>query len=282
MSQAEPQKKQGIALKWKIVLGVLILSGLAVLAVALSLSRIAKAGLERGATASLGARTTVSALDLGIFAGSVRLRELAIANPEGYQEGYLLTLDDADMAVDIRSLLSDTIRVRRIILDAPVIRVVGRGIDTNLSTVMAHAGRRAEEPAEQQPGAASKKIDIALIRVTNARFEYQVEGAPHLSLSLPDIELRDIGDEDGKPLMLAEVLQQLLGSIASEAVKTAGGDIPGQFADAMEDIMAGELEKLEDALRGFEDRIRPGEEAIRGVGDLFRGLGEPSRDDSND
>lgn len=279
MSETEGEKKRGLKLRWKILMGLVVVVIAALVAVAVSLDGIAKVGLEKGATAALGTETTVGSVDLGVLSGSLRLSEMAVANPEGYPEGYLFKLADADMSLEIGSLLSDTIHVRRIVLNEPIISIVRKGLETNLGAVLKNAETEGADDPSGEPGAASKRFRIDLIRIIDAQFEYQLAGAPPVKVKLPTIEIRDMGNEKGGAVMLADLFSQVLRSMASEAVQISGADLPEEFAGALQDIASGGREAVEKTIKAGDDLIKSGGEAVKGVADLFKGLRGSSDDD---
>lgn len=263
MSGAEGEKKRGLKLRWKILIGLVVLVSVVAVAAAVSLDHIAKVGLEKGATAALGTETTVGSVDLGVLSGSLRLRDLAVANPEGFPEGCLLKLADADVGLEIGSLLSDTIHVRRIVIEAPLVSVVGKGLETNLGAVLANAETEGSAEPDGEPGAASKRFRVDLIRITDAQFEYEFPGVQPGKVTLPTIEIRDIGNEQGGTVMLADIFVQILRSMASEATRISGVDLPDELEDALQDMVSGS-------------------EAVKGVGDLLKVFGESLSDEQGE
>jgi len=269
---------------WKVIVGIAVLLLVVLAAVVASLDRIAKAGLEKGASAALGVETTVASLDVGVLTGSLSLEKMAVANPDGFPRGHLLKLGRADMSLQISSLLSDTVLVRRIILEEPVVTIVAKGLETNLGTILKNAESGPDAPDEEtaEPGAASKKFRIGLVKITGARFEYQLAGAPGVSVKLPDIEIRDLGDEKGKGLMLADLLAQLLRSMACQAAEVSPGKIPQEFAETFNEITSAGREAVEKTIKSGDDLIKSGGEVIKGVGGLLKNLGAPSGEKSED
>jgi len=156
MDEGEGKAEKPRRRAWKIIVGIAVLLLVVLAAVVASLDRIAEAGLEKGATAALGVETTVASLDVGVLTGSLSLEEMAVANPDGFPRGHLLKLGRADMGLQISSLLSDTVLVRRIILEEPIVTIVGKGLETNLGTILKNAERGPDAPDEEkaEPGAA--------------------------------------------------------------------------------------------------------------------------------
>jgi hypothetical protein len=136
----------------------------------------------------------------------------------------------------------------------------------------------ASSDEQEASSGGGKQFRIGLIRITNARFEYSVGGAPAVKVPLPDIEIKDLSNEDGSPLMLADVISQVLSSMAASAAGSAAVDMPDAIGGSLKSIGAGGKAAVEETLGAASD-------AVKGVGGLLSGLtgkkdeekeGEPS------
>ncbi|MCD6405249.1 MAG: hypothetical protein J7M19_05450 [Planctomycetes bacterium] len=272
-------------LRWKIAIAAAVLVAAGVVIAALSLDRLAKAALEKGATSALGTETTVESLDLSVSGGSLQLAGLDVSNPDGFPQGNLLQLASAAIAFDIASLLSDTVEIREIVLDAPVLGLHQKGLDTNLAVVLKNAGakepanaRKAGQPAggerSSKPG---KGFKIDLIKITNARLEYRLSGAAPVKLDLPDIELKDLSDKDGGPLLLADVFSQVLTSMAASAGRLPGNLVPSEIKGALDSVVSGTGKGVEETLTTAGEALKATGKSIKDVGDLFKGLGKKDK-----
>ncbi len=253
---------------WKILIVVGAVLVVALIVVLLSLDRLAKAGLEKGGTMVLGTPTTARGLDLALLGGGLTLEGFAVRNPEGYGEGDLIKLETADVALRIGSLLTDTVEVKQIILKGPVLRIVSKGLNTNLSVVLDHAkqfGGGGEEPAEEEEG-PGKKFRVGLVRITGAQFEYAAAGAPAVKVPLPDIELKNLSDEQGHPVLLADLFSQILRAMAKSAVELKDIRLPSEVTDSLKGVAAGGKKAVEDAVKAGEGLVKSGEEAVKGIG----------------
>lgn len=68
---------------------------------------------------ALGTPLTIEKLSIRPLKGTVLLSNLRLQQPEGYQRTNALSIARLDIAVDISSLKTDTIRIRRIHIDSP-------------------------------------------------------------------------------------------------------------------------------------------------------------------
>ncbi|UCF42449.1 MAG: hypothetical protein JSV99_07545 [Planctomycetota bacterium] len=83
----------------------------AVVPVTLFAGSAVRIGVETVGTKALSVLVTLGDAELSIFRGRLGLQNLVIGNPPGYQHDKLLELKDSRVAVDIRSLLTDTVNV---------------------------------------------------------------------------------------------------------------------------------------------------------------------------
>lgn len=265
---------------WKVLIGIGIGIVVILVVVFLSLDSIVKAGLEKGGTMALGTPTAVRSLDLGLLSGSLSMNGFSVRNPEGYPEGYLVELEGAKVGLKIGSLLSDTVEVEEIVLEKPVLRIVSKGLDTNLSAVLGHAQEFAgpggggdsggEEQSDEGPG---KRFRIGLVKITAAQFEYQPAGASPVTVTLPDIELKELSDRQGKPLLLADVFSQILQSMTREAIDLPALQLPPEINESLERIAAGDTKAIEEAVKTAEGLLKGDDKTVKAVGDLLRGIG---------
>src|ERR1043165_2112947 len=107
-----------------IIAGVVIVVA-AVGIVFFSLNSIVKSGVE-----TVGPQLTKVDIKLGSakispFSGSGELSKLAVGNPQGYKSLNSIKIGSIKVAVDIGSVLSDTVKVQSINIQAPEITCEG-------------------------------------------------------------------------------------------------------------------------------------------------------------
>ena len=85
----------------KLLIGLVALILLAVLAVALSIDRLAGAAIERGASAALGVDTRVGFVRLSPSTANSKVSSLRVANPPGFQGEHFLSFDRFELKADL-------------------------------------------------------------------------------------------------------------------------------------------------------------------------------------
>lgn len=222
--------------------GVVLLLVLGVVIVFVQVDRIAKAGIERGGTSVLGVKTTVRTADVGILAGTFDLAGLEIANPDGYPSPHLLTLQDADVAVTLSSLMEDTVTLPELRIGVMDINLDRTGGVANFQKILDHIGtsEKGDGGAKSEGG---KKFVINTLVLEGAKVH--VTGVPGLTfaagdiaVTVPEIRLEHVGSKD--PLTTREIVSLVVKTIMSATIEAGGGIIP---ADLLGDLR-GQLDQL--------------------------------------
>jgi len=134
-----------------VLAAILILVIAGVVLVDLFAERAVTYGIEAAGTKALNVGVSVDDVDLSLTAGKLALYGTSISNPPGYQHRKLLELDSARIQVDVRSLLSDVVKIRQIKLDGAEVVLEQKGITrNNLQDVIKAMprGPKAEDQAE--------------------------------------------------------------------------------------------------------------------------------------
>ncbi|MEE4382211.1 MAG: hypothetical protein V2J02_09480 [Pseudomonadales bacterium] len=242
--------------KWLgiLVAGVLVVALVAVLLLAGNLDSAVKAAIERFGPRFTGAPVTVDAVELSPTTGEGELRGIVLGNPEGYEGDQAFGLGRVRIAVDPASLLEDVIVLREVIVDgARVDLLVGGPGRSNLQQILrnvqAAAGTSEEAPADTGPG---KKLVIERFAFTGASASVSAPGVGNREVSVPDVNLSDIGRRSNGATA-AEAVRQVMEPVIAAIVRAAA---EGGLRDALEG-RTGELrERLEGEAGQLQDRLR--------------------------
>ena len=238
----------------KVLLVILALIVIAVAAVWLGMDYAAKRGVESRSTAVLGVRTDIGSVSIKPFSSTVGMRGLQVANPEGYKTDRMIALGSGSVRCDIPSLLSNEVLIHEIDLDSPELTVEVKGFPpkTNIGEVMDRLKANQPPPGQKQE---QKRYKVELIRITNTKVRFSAgNGGDTKEAVLPNIELRDIKNADGTPVVLADIVSQIFMAMAESTVANAKGVIPD---NALGDIgksidSAAEAFKKGDIRKGLE------------------------------
>ena len=255
-----------------------------------------------------GTEVSVDGFNLNLFTGKAELTGLLVGNPEGYKTENAIKLKNVLIDFKTTSLLSDTIVINKILVDAPKItleqNITG---GSNLKTIGENAAggkekaaekkakakeKKAEEKAKEKADAKEgkeakpgKKIVIEQFLLTDGKIKVSVAGMQGFgaTIPLPTLEIKEIGKEKGGA-SLTEVIQKILSSIinaTTSAVTGAGGfaadkvkDVGGLLSGVAKGIVgADKAEKdkeTEEKIKEVEEDLQEGlDEAVNTIKNLL-------------
>jgi hypothetical protein len=161
-----------------------------------------------------GVTVKVKRVNLEPIDGTGSVTGLEVGNPPGYKSARALTLGEMRLAIDYSTLASNVIRVKEIALQGPVITYEAGAGGDNLTAIQRHID--AEVAKLAGPGSPDKTsgrkfiVDHIYVRDASVRF------GDTLSLSMPNVHLRDVGKKSNGA-SAGEVVKAVWGSIASNA-----------------------------------------------------------------
>ena len=255
------------------VLGAgLILVVLAVVAVNLFADYAVKVGIETAATKTLNVGVSVGNVDLSIMAGKLTLKNLLINNPPGYQHEKLLELKNAKIEVDVKSLLSDVVKIREIKLDGVNVVLEQRGISgNNLQDVIKTISSGQKD--KDKPETSGKKLHIDVLEISNITVKVKLLPVPGkadtVTLKLSPIRMTDLGGNN--KLDTAALSGRILLAIANGVAEQGVGVLPKDIVDTITSTLG----KTIDLSKGIiESRDDIGKKIIKGAEDIGKGITE--------
>ena len=224
---------------------VLVLAGLIVFLQYFGGATI-KQTVNTGGPLLLGVPVKLESALLRPLAGRAHLGGLVVGNPEGFKTESLFELGHIDIELDTRSLLGDTIRIRKIDIKDPKITMERGLTQSNLGALLEKLEKpdaakevektEAKEPTE--PAKPGKKVIIDEITIAGAQLNLSLTAMGGFSapLPLPSITLRDLGKEsDGASFtaVITDIVKAILGSATQ--VATGAGKLVGKGAQLVGD-----------------------------------------------
>ncbi len=240
----------------KLLGALVVLLLLALLVVGLYIDDIAKTAIETGATEALGVATTVGSCHVGLLRGTFKLEELQVANPEGFGTDPFLTLRKGGVSVSAGSLREDVVELPELTLDGTVLRIVQNAGGSNYAKILENLERfqgPAKEPASQPKpeaeGAAEdgKRFIIRTLLLTDIRVVVVPDskiGLGALDLPIDRIELKDVGSDSDRGVLLSELAGIVVKAILDRAVSS------GQLPAMIQGALGGKLRDLGRSLEG--------------------------------
>ena len=235
----------------KIVAAVVVIIVVLIVAVFFWIDRLAKAGVEGGATYALGVDTQLDSMDVGVFSGSVAMADLNVANPTGFESPHFLQLGEGRVGVSLGTLMEDKVVLSELTLSGLNLNLVHHKGKANYKVILDNlkkfeSGEKKEEAAEEEGG---KRFVVQKVVVRDVRVEVELlpigGDLTRVPIIIDAIELEDVGSDSDKGILLAELTNIILKAILTTVARQGGDLLPGDIA--------GELTAGLDQLKGLGD-----------------------------
>jgi hypothetical protein len=205
-------------------------------------------GLVKDAIQSQGSAMTQATVSVGqveIHPGDGKgvIRGLVVGNPAGFKTPHALKVGEIEIVIDIASVASDVVLIRRIAIAAPDVIYEKGDAMTNFDAIQkniaAHLG-----PADDKQGGKRLIVEELTIRNIKAQASAGFMQGKTVSVPLPDIVMHDVGKARGgltpgelgaeiaralKSRLTGAVSFDKLAKSAGEALNKAGTTIKGLF-----------------------------------------------------
>ena len=204
----------------KLVAVLILVSVIAVVYLASNLGGLIKDAVEQYAPPITETSVTLDSASIMPLSGKGSLGGFNIGQPAGFGDGNILALGEVALELDLASLNSDTIVVRSILIDTPELHYVQNEAGNNLQALANTIQRNtvqdtdASSPSTTEADTSADKkiiIDVLTIKATTVSVMLpQLPDRP-LALTLPTIEIKDIGRKSG-----GERISDAMGSITRQ------------------------------------------------------------------
>jgi hypothetical protein len=189
------------------------------------LGSIIKAGVNKTGPRLTQSSVVLEGASISPLSGTGTLSGFTVGNPKGWSEAPAISLGEMHLDVEPASFFQDAIVINDLTVDQPEFlyetRLVSSNIGDLLKNIEAALGPSA---APQEPEAKPRKLIVKHFRLENAKVTLGV-GATTVPLTLPNIELSDLGVKEGglTPGQLAfAVMKAVTPQIIAAAAKGAG------------------------------------------------------------
>ena len=187
----------------------------------LSLDTIVQHGFESAGPSLLGVKTSLADVDISLLGGVIELDGLKVGNPKGFSADNFVTADHIKVGANIAALFRREVHVREVVLDGPEFTFEYNTGGSNIGTIMDRLKKEETAPdetqAEEEKEGKQMRLRIDNVKVTNAKIHVWVAGEQLASLSLPQLEIRNIVGPDGKGVAPREVLAGIIGFVKRPA-----------------------------------------------------------------
>lgn len=264
-----------------VLFAIVVLVVAAVVLVNLFANRAVKIGIETAATKALNVGVSLDSVNLSILGGKLTLNNLVINNPPGYKHEKLLELKNATIEIEIKSLLSDVVKIKSIKLDGATVVLEQRGISGNNLRDVAKAIPSEPKAEEKAPG---KKLHIDLLEMTNITAKVKLLPVPGkadtLTLQLAPITMKNLGSDN--KLDTAALTGKIFAAIFKGIANKGGGVLPDGMVDAMKTTWSTSLdvgkkvikESADIGKKVLEEGADIGKKALEEGADIGKKIGE--------
>ncbi len=220
---------------------ILIILVIATLFIALTmLDSIAKTSIEKGATYALDVKTTLDKIHIGLLTGQIDMNNLTIDNPSEFKSRHLMKINELDVEIKPASLFSDTIHIRKFILDGLDVNIDQKLTANNVSVILNNIKRlssKEEQEDKQKTGETQegKKIFVNTITVNNVVAHFNLDAnlaSKNITVKIPTIVLKDVSSEDS-PIVIRQLVMKLIPAILIEIIKQSKGLAPDDILNQL-------------------------------------------------
>ena len=255
-------------MKWfvRIVIVLLILIVALVVTANYYLGAIVIKVAETTGASALGVPIKLEQASFRLLQGHVTLRGFVLGNPKGFKTDQAISVGEVTVDLDPKSLLRDTIVIKRIYVDAPDITYeLGLG-KSNIGRILEQASGPAEPEKKEEPSGKKVVIEDFLIENGHVRISATLAMGVAAPIPLPTIHLTDIGREKqgASPL---EVIKQVLGAIVGSVTKVVTGTVGlvGDGAKAVGGVAVSAVEGTADVVGDGAKAVGDGAKAAGGA-----------------
>ena len=253
----------------KVLVGIVVVLVVLVLALVLTLpftiGPIVKTAAAVGGPKALGVPVSVGDVKLSPLAGSLVISQVKVGNPKGYSDKNAFAVDKVEVGLNLKSLLSDTIVVKKIQIDAPAITFESKDGQSNFDALLSNAKKSSEAEKAKKPEKkkAGKKVIIEEFTLNSGKVSYAsgLTLGKALTIPLPSLTVRDIGKASGGTTAvdaLTEVINGILNGLTQAVTGAAGaaGDLLKGLGGSASGVAKGATEALKGAAGGATDALK--------------------------
>jgi len=232
-----------------------------------------KSAVETAASKALGVAVTVEDVDLSILRGRVGIEGLVVKNPSGYANENLLELGEGLVAVNIGSLLGDTVKIREIKLDGAKLTMEQKGLTNNLKEIIDRLPKGSE--ADEQP--AGKKLHIDKLEITNTNVKVKLLPVPGksdtVSMKIGPIVMEDLGSDN--KLSVGVLTAKIFSAMATGVAKQGVGVLPDDMVKGIGSGLGTTIDlgtaATKEGQKLLETTTDAGKDVLGGLKDLLGG-----------
>jgi len=262
MAKASAKKKTETKKSHKGVIAAgLVLAVIAVsIALVMNVGGLAKMGVERISSKTLGASVSIASLDISLQNKQITVSGLKVGNPQGYSQPHALTIDSIVIAAE--DMKQDLLVFNEIKASGATLNLEVTDKSSNFMDLRANAKNNIPPPDAAKEQAKVIVRSVVLEKATLNPGIILAGTAPQ-PVTLPDIRIRGIGEQTNG-VLAAEAIAQVVNYVVQVAMKTSleEGYLRGMAPESLESIQTelglpagfmGQVKDLGSQIKGLFD-----------------------------
>ena len=233
-----------------------------------NLGSIIKAAVEEVGSEATQAKVTLNEVDISSD-GKGALRGFSLGNPSGFETPTAFKLGEVLVSLDVASVTSgDTVHIREIVVAGPEVTFEWKSDGSNLEVLKRNVEKFAGIGGDSKGGSEAAKSDdggtkliIDRIVLRDGRVSVSANAAflkgKTLEADLPNIELKDIGKDDGGA-SAGEVISQIMDEVTGAAGKAVASLNIGELTKSLGGLTSGAMEMMKGGTSGASDAVQKG------------------------
>lgn len=233
--------------------------------------RVVKAAIQSGGTWATGVPTKVDDVSAGLLGGKLEFSGLTVANPEGFGPQPFVAVGTARADWETRSLFSDEVHVKELVLDGLALHIERNAAGTNYEKILDHAKQRGGGPKPDE-GGSKRVLVVDRIVLTNITAELVLGDLPiatgPLKVTVPRIELNQFRSDGSTSEVVGKLLSIVVEAAMSAALQAGEGIFPADLVKDLGNQLKSSAEELKDVLEGS---LKEAGKGLEGLKDVFGG-----------
>lgn len=215
-----------------------------------SMDSIVEAAIEKHGTRVMGTRVSVGSVDISLKSGRGTIRDLSVANPDGFSSGKMFTLDEIAVDIKVGSINRDPITIDEVTISAPSVLVEANAQgQTNVAVVKGTVEKYQSGTAtseHKEDGGFEKRfiIDRFVFEEGAIDLDATALGVEEVDLELPPLRLNNVGGPNGgTPDVIAKTVSRAFLSAVRNVVQD---EVKQRATDKAKETLKEEAGKLID------------------------------------
>jgi len=262
----------------KIVIGILALAVACILTTVFFFDAIASRVISTAGTRVLGVTTTVRSTHLGLLEGKSSISGLKLAEPNGFGDGSMISVETASVTAGLSKLLGDDIVIDELAIDGVTVNLVEVKGQVNLQVVATNlTSTDTKEEATPAPATQGDKsagtVTIRQLKVTNIKVfatgDTVLVGSKPVAVTIPDILINDIGTKTPVSEVAAQISTQLMNHLLVAIVEAKIVGLPQSMMSGLSSASSSLGNATASFLKGSGTTIQ---NTINGAGDAIKSI----------